>query len=184
MQTMTLPRIHFNAPTVLLFSLLCIVIFILQLDEFCAVPGRGGFAINNATHYLKLFTHVLGHGNLEHLFGNLTFILLLGPILEDRYGSSRMAIMILLTAVITGAANILLSQFPLLGASGIVYMFIILSSIVNIRSGTVPLTFILIAGIFIGQEITDGLNKQDNISQMAHIVGGIMGAIIGFRLKR
>lgn len=181
---MSLPRIHFNAPTVLLFSLLCIVIFILQLDNFCAVPGRGGFAINNATHYLKLFTHVLAHGNLQHLFGNLTFILLLGPILEDRYGSARMAIMIVLTAVITGAANILLSKYHLLGASGIVYMFIILSSIVNIRSGTVPLTFILIAGIFIGQEITDGLNKQDNISQMAHIVGGIMGAIIGFRLKR
>ena len=184
MATINVPRIHFNAPTVLIFSLLCIIVHMLSIDGHCAVPGRGGFNLNQPIHYLKLFTHVLGHGSWEHLFGNLTLILLLGPILEDRYESGSLAIMVLLTALITGIANILLSKYALMGASGIVYMFIILASIVNIRGGTIPLTFLLVAIVFIGKEIIAALDQKDNISQMAHIVGGIIGAFLGFKFKR
>jgi membrane associated rhomboid family serine protease len=95
-----------------------------------------------------------------------------------------MTLMILVTALVTGLVNIISSPHYLLGASGIVFMLIILASIVNIRGGSIPLTFILVAIIFIGKEVSDGLLKPDNVSQLTHIVGGLVGAVFGFRIKK
>ena len=66
---------------------------------------------------------------------NMMFFLLLGPGIEEKYGSKNTLIMIAVTALITGLVNYLF--FPramLLGASGIVFCFIILSSMTDIRS--------------------------------------------------
>lgn len=37
--------------------------------------------------------------------------------------------------------------------------------------------------LHIGQKVYEGIVVQDNISNMAHIVGGIVGAIIGYGLN-
>jgi membrane associated rhomboid family serine protease len=70
-----------------------------------------------------------------------------------------------------------------LGASGIVFMLIILSSFVNIREGSIPLTLVLVVAIYFGREIMSGLSVRDNISQLTHIAGGICGLFFGFSLK-
>ena len=46
------------------------------------------------------------------------------------------------------------------------------------------LTFALVAVFFIGQQIWEGITVQDNISNMAHIVGGIIGGILGYGLNK
>ena len=127
----------------------------------------------------------LGHASWSHLTGNLTLVLLLGPILEERYGSRTVLIMILATALITGFVHIAVPLFDnmgLRGASGIVFMLIVLSSFVNVKRGTIPLTFILIATLYLGKEVVNVL-QNDNISQMAHIVGGALGSFFGFALQ-
>ena len=43
---------------------------------------------------------------------------------------------------------------------------------------------ILVAIIFLGQQIVEGVAFQDNISNMAHIVGGIVGAAFGYFLNK
>jgi membrane associated rhomboid family serine protease len=106
-------------------------------------------------------------------------ILLLGPILEERHGSMSLLIMILITALITGLANLVFSDGALLGASGIVFMMILLASMANVRGGEIPLTFIAVAIIYMGGEIVRAF-REDNISQMAHLVGGVAGAAFGF----
>ena len=68
----------------------------------------------------------------------------------------------------------------LLGASGVVFMFILLSSVTNARRGRIPLTFVLVVLLFLGQEVWNGLT-QDNVSQFAHVIGGLCGAAFGFR---
>ncbi len=91
----------------------------------------------------------------------------------------------MLTGVVTGLLNALL--FPttaLLGASGVVFAFILMSSVTNAREGDIPLTFILVFIVFIGQQVYMGIAVQDNISNMAHIVGGLVGGILGFALSR
>ena len=183
-------RIQYNSPVILTFSIVAVLIHI--VTEFTALDISKLFftvydpmSIKDLGAYCRLFSHVLGHASWTHLTGNLTFILLLGPILEERYGSRTVLIMILATALITGFVHIAVPLFDnmgLRGASGIVFMLIVLSSFVNVKRGTIPLTFILIAVLYLGKEIVSVL-EHDNISQMAHIVGGALGAFFGFALQ-
>jgi membrane associated rhomboid family serine protease len=176
-------RIKYNAPVVLTFSILSTLI--LFLNEFLGgsltplISVGPSLQAGNLLAYPTLFTHVLGHANLEHLLGNLTFILLLGPIIEEKYGSRNTLFMFLITALITGLLNIFFFNTGLMGASGIVFMLILLVSFTNSRNGDIPLTFVLIAILFIGKEFINGL-RPDNISQFAHIIGGVLGSIFGF----
>ena len=176
-------KIDYNAPVVLTYTIVCCIVLLVNqllggaLTYFVSVgPSMNIF---NILDYPRLVTHVIGHANWEHLIGNFTFILLLGPILEEKYSSASLLKMILFTALVTGLLNILLFGNGLLGASGIVFMMILLSSIVNVKAGHIPLTFILVVILFLGKEITNSL-RPDNISQFAHILGGICGGVFGF----
>ena len=108
------------------------------------------------------------------------YILLIGPMIEEKYGSVNLIIMILVTAIITGILNALFSNKRILGASGIVFMLIILSSFVNITTGKVPITLILICVFYIVNEIISGILKKDDVSHMGHLIGAICGFIFGF----
>ena len=131
--------------------------------------------------YIRFFTHVLGHTGWSHFLGNATYILLLGPMLEEKYGSAALVKAIVITALVTGVVNyILFPSVALCGASGVVFAFIVLTSFTGFGAGEIPLTFILIAVIFIGQQIFEGAFVKDNISQVSHIIGGLVGAVIGY----
>jgi rhomboid protease GluP len=84
-----------------------------------------------------------------------------------------------ITAVVTGLLNVLFLPTALLGASGIVFMMILLVSFTNIRQGEVPLTFILIVILFLTQEVVDSV-REDSVAQFAHISGGVIGSLFGF----
>jgi membrane associated rhomboid family serine protease len=175
-------KLKFNAPVILGFSLACVGVFILSKltgGLFLTYFTLGHVSVSNPLSVLTLFTHVLGHVSWEHLIGNLTFVLLVGPIIEEKFGSRLTLLMILFTAFMTGIFNILFFHSGLLGASGIVFMFILLVSFTNSKSGEIPITFILIAILFIGKEVIQSLSS-DQISQFAHIMGGICGSIFGF----
>lgn len=177
-------RIRYNAPVTLSFSLLAVAVLIIDMvspGEFQLRLFSVGPAMNwgSFTDYLRLFTHVLGHASVEHLLGNLALILLLGPILEEKYRSSAMIFMILVTALTTGLGNIIFSNAALLGASGVVFMMILLASFTNVRRGEIPLSFILVVLIYLLREFISAL-EADSISQLAHIMGGAVGSVFGF----
>ena len=113
----------------------------------------------------------------------MTFVLLLGPIVEEKYGSKSMFLMIVFTAVFTGLLNISLFSTGLLGASGIVFMLILLVSFTNVKSREIPVTFILVAILFVGKEFWQSM-KTDQVSQFAHIIGGFCGSVFGFIGKK
>jgi len=183
--------IRYNAPVSLTFSLISLVALILgfltggaSTDLIFSV--HASMRVDDILAWLRLFTHVLGHANWEHLMGNLAFLLLLGPILEEKYGSRNVLVMTIITAFITGVLHILLSGLglfgqgtSLLGASGIVFMFILLTSFTNIRAGEIPLTFIAIVTIYLTKELIEAF-KPDRVSQFAHIIGGALGSLFGF----
>ena len=135
--------------------------------------------------YLRFFTHVLGHSGWSHFMGNAAYILLLGPMMEEKYGSSALVKVIVITAFVTGVINyVFFPGVALCGASGIVFAFIILTSFTGFGAGEIPLTFILIAVVFIGQQVFEGAFIRDNVSQLSHIIGGIVGAVIGYAWNR
>ena len=175
-------KLKFNSPVILGFSLICVAVFVLDkimVGTLMPYFTLGNVNTSSALSILTLFTHVIGHASIEHLMGNLTFILLLGPIVEEKYGDSKTLFMMLITALVTGILNLLFFHTGLMGASGIVFMLILLVSFTNTKSGEIPVTFILVALLFIGKEVIESLNT-DQISQFAHIIGGVCGSVFGF----
>lgn len=175
--------IKYNSPVILTFSLVCTAVFFIDIGMANTLMQY--FMVGNSVNWtnpasiFSLFSHVIGHGSIEHLMGNLTFILLLGPIVEEKYGSKFTLAIILITAFITGLLNVMFFNTGLLGASGIVFMLILLVSFTNVKSGQIPLTFILVALLFIGKEVILSL-REDHVSQFAHIIGGVCGSFFGF----
>jgi GlpG protein len=105
--------------------------------------------------------------------------------LEEKYSSRTLAEVVAVTAFATSLVNyVLFPHVALCGASGVVFAFILLSSFTSFREGEIPLTFILVAVFFMGQQIYEGLAVQDNISNTAHIVGGIVGGLLGYVLNK
>ena len=182
-------KIVLNSPVILTFCAICTAALILGYLTGGA-STRLLFSVYRSSlksplTYLRFFTHVFGHANFSHLAGNLMMILVIGPMLEDRYGSGAMVVMILLTALVTGVLHfILFPSTALLGASGVVFAMILLASMTGISDREIPLTFILVAVLYIGQQIYEGIFVSDNVSQLTHIVGGLVGASFGYAINR
>ena len=182
-------RVVVNAPVVICFVALMFLATILGMVTGGAstkllFQTRHSSLLSPLT-YVRFFTHVLGHSGWSHFMGNATYILLLGPMLEEKYGSSALVKVILITAVVTALVNyIFFPSVALCGASGVVFAFILLTSFTGFRAGEIPLTFLLIAVIFIGQQVYEGIVISDNISNTAHIVGGLVGSVAGYFLNR
>lgn len=166
--------------TYFFLSLLVLWLNILTNNKSNKLFSSGRGSIFNPLTYLRMFTHTLGHSNYNHFKNNFLYILLIGPMIEEKYGSINLLIMIIITSLITALINIIISKKQILGASGIVYMLILLSSLVNIEAGKIPITLILIFIFYIITEIKDGLFKRDNISHLSHLIGAICGFIYGF----
>lgn len=182
-------KVTFNSKAVLIFTLLCFLVTILGMVTNGYTTGllfaTQHSSLLNPLTYLRFFTHVLGHAGWEHFIGNASYILLLGPMLEEKYGSKTLVEIILVTGFFTGVLMYaLFPQVILCGASGVVFAFIILASFTGFQEGEIPLTFILITIIYIGQQIVQGITAQDNVSQFGHIIGGIVGAVVGYFLNR
>lgn len=182
-----LQKFHYNSPVILTFALICLFSYWLNrvTDGWANAHLFSTYraSLTNPMMYLRLFGHILGHVSWAHFMNNILMILLLGPMLEEKYGSKTLIEMIVITAVVTGIAhNLLQPHAALLGASGIVYMLIVLSSIASMKDNRIPITFLLISIIYIGGEIIDGFQK-DNISHMTHIIGGVCGGFYGMVLR-
>jgi membrane associated rhomboid family serine protease len=172
-------RVAYNAPVVLTFAILAAIVTCLpqsMRQHYFASHG----AIVDWTSYTGMVTQILGHANWQHYIGNFTMILLIGPILEERHGSIGLLFMILITAVVSGVVGLVLGSASY-GASGVVFMMIVLASTANIKEGEIPLTFIAIATLYLGGEVYKAVaSSNDGISHMAHLCGGIAGAAFGF----
>lgn len=181
-------RISINAPVVLGFALACLVVTLLGIITGGKTNGlfvTYRSSLTSPLTYVRLFTHVLGHQDMGHLVGNMAYILLLGPMLEEKYGAKKIVLIMVITAVVTGLVNSLLfADVALCGASGICFAFILLTSFTGFREGEIPLTFILVAVIYLGQQIWDGITVRDNISNLSHILGGLVGAGAGYLLNK
>jgi membrane associated rhomboid family serine protease len=170
-------KITYNAPVILTFALIAVAVHLMgdSFKEHFVMRPR----LETLGDYFALFSHIAGHANWQHLLGNFTLILLLGPILEERHGSLSLMLMMLATALVTSLLNLFFFKTYVLGASGVVFMFILLASTANIRKREIPLSFIAVAVLYLGGEMVAAF-RDDQVSQMAHLIGGMVGAAFGF----
>ncbi|MEE3343246.1 MAG: rhomboid family intramembrane serine protease [Bacilli bacterium] len=177
---------YFNYNSLVILSFFFISLIALILNKMTKGKSNKVLFISrrssllNPFTYLRLFTHVLGHENWEHFRNNFLYILLIGPMIEEKYGSINLLIMVIITAGITGLINMIVSKKGILGASGISFMLILLSSLVNLQNGKIPLTLILIFVFYIVSEVMDGMFKKDNVSHFSHLLGAVCGFVYGF----
>ena len=182
-------KISFNSPVVLGFTVVCFAALILSM----MTGGKANhlfFSVYRSSlmsplTYIRFVGHVFGHAGWEHFLGNIMLILVVGPLLEEKYGSANLLFVVLATALVTGIANFaLFPRVQLLGASGVVFALILLSSFTSIKEGEIPLTFILVAALYIGQQIYQGIFVNDNVSNLTHILGGVVGAGLGYVMNK
>ena len=182
-------RLQYNSPVVLSFALLSLGALLLNLFT----GGRSNtllFSVYRSSllqplTYPRFFLHILGHANFTHYINNFMLILVVGPPLEEKYGSRPLLWAIAVTALVSGLVHWLF--FPgtaLLGASGIVFMMIVMSSLAGMKEGEIPITLILVLILYIGGEIVSGVTLSDNVSQLTHVIGGLCGAFLGISLRK
>ncbi len=177
-------KLQYNSPVILTFFLLSLGTLLLNdvtsgwtnLHLFCVYRS----SLKDPLFYVRLFGHVLGHASWDHFLNNMLLLLVVGPPMEEKYGSIPLLRGIVLTALISAILQCAL--FPntgLLGASGIVFMLIMLSSLSGF-SGGIPVTMILVAAMYFGQQIYDIIFVRDNVANFMHLVGGVCGLLFGY----
>ena len=102
-------RVSFNSPVILGFTFACLIVLMLDFltkgastVQFFSVYRSSLLSLST---YIRLFGHVLGHAGWEHFIGNIMLILVVGPLLEEKYGSSNILFVILTTAFVTRGAR-------------------------------------------------------------------------------
>lgn len=182
-------KVSFNSPVILTFTIICAITLLLNwvtkgyTNNHIFSVYRSSWV--NPLTYVRLFGHIVGHASLDHFVGNIMLILVVGPMLEEKYGSSNIVFVILSTALATGIAHVIfMPRYSLLGASGVVFAFIMLSSFTCIKEKEIPLTFILVAVLYIGEQVYQGLFVQSNISNLSHILGGLVGSGLGYVMHK
>ena len=179
-----LKSLQYNSVLILSYFFISLIVLIIntitsgQANKLLFSSYRS--SLFNPLTYIRLFTHALGHTGWTHFSSNFLTMLLIGPMIEEKYGTINLLIMMLITAGITGIINTITSKKAILGASGNVFMLIILSSMVNLEAGKIPLTLVLIFIFYIVNEIISGVFIKDNVSHMGHLIGAICGIVFGF----
>ena len=155
-------HITINAPVTITFSLICFVMTILGM-----ITGKTMDIMFGTSSIIGIICHVFVHGGgWGHMTGNVMMLLILGPLLEEKYGSRRLAQMMFINTLVTGILlHFFMPMTSVTGASGIVFMMVLLASFTgNTTNGMIPVTAILVGILYLGQEIWDMLFAVDTIS--------------------
>ena len=59
------------------------------------------------------------------------------------------------------------------------FMLIMLASLSGF-SGGIPVTMLLVAVLYLGQQVYDVIFVRDNVANFMHIVGGVCGTVFGY----
>ena len=168
-------KLQYNSPVILTFFLLSLGVLLLDwitggwttLHAFCVYRS----SLADPLFYVRLFGHVLGHADFDHFLGNMLLLLVIGPPLEEKYGSRTLLAGILLTAGVSGILQC-------------VFMLIMLASLAGMKDGRIPLTLILAAVLYLGQEVYAMVALRDNVANFMHLVGGVTGTVFGVVLAK
>lgn len=176
--------IQYNAPVTLTFALLSLLALLLgrltggwtTQHLFCVYRSP----LTDLLTYPRLLLHVLGHTDFAACAANIVMVLVVGPAAEERFSSRRVLLAIVITALVTSLVLwFFFPQSTLMGASGVVFMLIVLSSFAGARGGVIPLTLILVLALYLGTEIVQAVTGTAGLVQLTHIAGGVVGVLLG-----
>lgn len=184
-------KISYDAPVTLTFSLLCIVLYLIDTlfckgflsENVLASPttGEGAlpFVFSQFASYPRLILYIFGSESISLLLADLIFILLLGPSMEERYGSVVVGIMIAVSALFSGVLNACFCKNSIHGAAPIVFMMIFLNAFMTFTKRKLPISFVCVMGMYIAYEwIPHG--GSGIIEVVISMAGGLCGSLFAF----
>ncbi|WP_017591088.1 rhomboid family intramembrane serine protease [Nocardiopsis potens] len=159
-------------------------------------PGGGAEAA-----WISAFTSMFLHGGVAHLLGNMVYLFVFGPVVEDRLGRLRYLALYLLCGLVSVYAYALTDpagQSPLVGASGAISAVLGAYLVVQFRSRVITLVlvfpvrlpgwalvgtyFVLQYVLYIGMPSSPG--GGDSVAYAAHVYGFIAGVLGGLLIHR
>lgn len=184
-------KFTFDAPVTLTFAAISLIFFLVntfickgKLTElFLASPtsigGQFPFFPTKFISYARLVFYVFGANSALTLMTNLIFILLLGPSMEERYGSVVIGIMIVVSAIFSAVLNACFCTTSLQGAIAVVFMMIFLNSFMSFSKKKIPVSFLAVFILFIVRECF-GKSTDEMIGILIGIAGGLCGSLFAF----
>ena len=181
--------LKYNAPVTLTIALLSLLALALnELTDGWTTQNLFCFYKSALTDYLtypRAVLHILGNTSLTECTANIIILLVVGPAAEERFGSAKVLFAVLATAI--AAALIMWFLFPtsaIMGASGVLFMMMVLASFASMRGGAIPITLILVLILFLGSEVVQAVTGDAGLQELTHIAGGAVGMVLGFAFSR
>jgi len=182
-------KISYDAPVTLTFVIISAIFFLLntfllkngELSRLLASPtsleGPSPFIISQPVSYLRLLLYIFGSHDGISLFTNMILIMLLGPSMEERYGSAIIGIMIFVSALFSGVLNACFCEASLVGAVPVVSMMIFLNAFMSFSKKKFPLSFVAVIVFFVVLQIFAGYSA---VRIIICIAGGLCGSLFAF----
>lgn len=140
----------------------------------------------NVSEWWRVFTYQFAHADIMHLLGNVIFLWVFGPALEEKLGHAGFTILYLLGGAAAVLLNSLVTDSPVIGASGSIAViagaFVVLFPLIEIRVLFLLFfrTFSLSARwFFIFCILKDILFHGPFTAWMVHLAGYGIGFVIG-----
>ncbi len=138
----------------------------------------------------QFITYQFLHAGWDHILGNMLFLYVFGNSVEDRLGKLGYAAFYLAGGVAAGLGHCMVSQSPVLGASGSVSAvtgaYLVLFPLSNVTIvywfffiGAFEVSSIVLILFQIGMNIIMHFGGGGNVAYMAHLAGYAYGIAIG-----
>ncbi len=180
-----------DAPVTLTFALISLILYLLDslafkgslaqkilLSPTCQT-GSLPFVVSQPVSFFRLILYAFSAVNWTALLANLLFVLLLGPAMEERYGSLVIGIMMGVSILFSGVLNAAFCPQSLKGCTSLVFMMIFLNSFMSFSKKKIPLSFIMIFALYIAYGILDK-STGNLLGTIVCVAGGLCGSLFAF----
>jgi membrane associated rhomboid family serine protease len=171
---------------ILIANVICFVLTYIMFTF--KIPGLEYFVLySSKSEYFQshqLLTYMFLHGSLLHIVFNMIGLILFGPDIEKRFGTSKFVKAYLSMGVVSGLFNMLLMSNPVLGASGAIWGLMVLYALFNPNNilyiyFIIPTKVKYIIVLFFSVELyLSIMGSNDGVSHLAHVGGALTGLLI------
>ena len=161
-----------------------VVIFVLTYLNFPFIENFVLFPIQSGYFQpYQLLSYMFLHSSVTHIVFNMIGLLVFGPNIENKFGTSKFIKIYLIMGLISGLASIIFINNPVVGASGAIWGIMMLFTLFNPNEllyiyFIIPVRAKFIIGAFFTVELCLSImGSSDGVSHVAHVAGSLTGAL-------
>lgn len=170
-------------------AIVCYSLIIINCVIFYFDLGDAAFFSDIYRHPTNLLLQMFSHGNFNHLFGNMLFLLIAGPQVERSLGSRNFLVMYMLAGIVSSIGFLIVSpDRGLLGASGAISG--VLVALVFVQT-TIPefLIALAIIGVYFFNQFMSFLavfsgNAVSSTAHLSHVFGGFASLLYNASFRK